>query len=142
MKRQRGQAMVEFALMFPLMALMIFGMIYGAIIFMEYLDFSNGARTIARNIAVLENEDKREDLILRYGFEKKFTRFYTATRTIEYTYDINDLEEEDPIDIVVKVTFTRNNKDLPWILYKVGFPPETIKPIEYHMKLEKKNSSS
>ena len=62
MARQRGQALIEFALMAPMIFLFIFGMIYGAAIFMDYLNFSNDARTVARNIAVTTNETTRESL--------------------------------------------------------------------------------
>lgn len=151
MKRQRGQTMVEFALMVPFMALFIFGMIYGGAMFMQYLNFSNEARQIAREISVLENVDSREYIIqTKYGATTEFARFYKATRTISYTYekktneDGTTTDEDDttkPVDVVVKVTFERNNEDLPWILYKVGFPPQTINPIIYQMRLEKKPSS-
>ena len=142
MKRQRGQTMIEFALMLPFMALFIFGMIYGGAMFMEYLDFSNQARQIARDIAVLDSEEKRADLIDNYKETAKFTRFYNMERTI-YFVDENDniVDASDGYNVRVMVTFTRDNKDLPNILKWVGFPPETINPIVYYMKLEKKSSS-
>ena len=158
MKRQRGQTLVEFALIAPLMFLMIFGMIYGGAMFMEYLDMSNEARTIARTIAIQDSETERKKLIANYNDKSKFTRFYTIERKAECTYypqvqkdengntlkdnDGNVLyqegtvDEKNPNEVIVKVTFTRDNKDLPRILYEIGFPPETIKPIEYHMKAE------
>lgn len=149
MKRQHGQTLVEFALMAPLMFLLIFGMIYGGTMFMQYLDFSNNARQIAREVSVLDNVDNRDDIVNKYGAETEFTRFYTAKRTISYSYekktvtngDGTTTEEDDtnkPVDVIVTVTFERDNKDLPWILYKVGFPPEKINPIVYRMRLEQK----
>ena len=166
MKRQRGQTMIEFALMLPFMALFIFGMIYGGAMFMEYLNFSNNARQIAREVSVLENVDKRADIIKSYSDadkdgEKTFFHFYTAIRTISYTYEKQEKKDENgnvvkddegktvyedntekPVDVVVTVTFTRENKDLPNVLKWVGFPPEEIKPIVYRMRLEQKASNS
>ena len=143
MKLQRGQTMIEFALMLPFMALFIFGMIYGGAMFMEYLDFSNQARQIARDIAVLDSEDKRAALIDSYKETAKFTRFYNMERTIHFV-DENDniVEPSEGYNVRVMVTFTRENKDLPNILKWVGFPPETINPIVYYMKLEKKTYDS
>lgn len=160
MKQQRGQTMVEFALMLPFMVLFILGMIYGGAMFMEYLNFSNNARQIAREVSVLENVDNREDIIKSYSDdgkdgEKKFAHFYTATRKIFYTYEkktvtvtntdgeTTETEENDtskPVDVVVMVEFKRDNADLPNILKWVGFPPEEINPIVYRMRLEKKPS--
>ena len=153
--------MVEFALMAPMIFLLIFGMIYGGAMFIEYLNYSNQVRTIAREIAVLDNINDRDSIVERYGATSTFTRFYNVKRTISYTYaqkeqkddegnevkdaDGNTLYEDDtdnPVDVVVKVTFTRDNKDLPNILKWVNFPPETINPIVYTMRLEKKPSNS
>ena len=160
MKRQRGQTMIEFALMLPFMALFIFGMIYGGAMFMEYLNFSNNARQIAREVSVLANEEERDNIIKSYSEEgkdgeKTFPHFYKAIRTISYTYEkrekkdaegnvVTDPEtgetvyEDKPVDVVVTVTFTRENKDLPNVLKWVGFPPKEIKPIVYRMRLEQK----
>ena len=147
MKRQRGQTLVEFALILPLMALFIFGMIYGGAMFMQYLNFSNEARQIAREVSVLENVKNREDIITKYGQETELSRFYTAVRKIYFVDKDNNIVKNDAgnpvynsdaVDVMVEVTFTRDNKDLPWILYKVGFPPENINPIIYRMRLEQK----
>ena len=146
MKLQRGQTLVEFALILPLMALFIFGMIYGGAMFMQYLNFSNEARQIAREISVLENVTNREDIITKYGQETELSRFYKAVRKIYFVDKDNKIVEEngnkvynsDAVDVMVEVTFTRDNKDLPWILYKIGFPPENINPIIYRMRLEQK----
>ena len=144
MARQRGQALIEFALMAPMIFLFIFGMIYGAAIFMDYLNFSNDARTVARNIAVTTNETTRESLKAGYNANQKFTRFYTMTRTVSFVdADGNEVTSSvDAQDVMVTVTFKRDNKDLPNVLKWVGFPPETVNPIKYTMKLEKLDSSS
>lgn len=143
MTKQRGQALIEFALMTPLICLMIFGMIYGAVIFMDYLNFSNDARTVARQYAVMSEEDRNNQFADSSGdgatynktYENKFASFYNVTRTIS-------LEPVDsPVDVVVKVDFVRSNNDLPNVLRWIGFPPEKIRPIEYRMKLEYKNQN-
>ena len=166
MKLQRGQTLVEFALILPFMALFIFGMIYGGAMFMEYLNFSNDARQIAREVSVLANADDRENIIESYSDEKtagekNFSRFYKVKRKIYFTYEQQEKKDaagnvvkdpktdetvyedntNNPIDVVVEVTFQRDNTDLPWVLYTIGFPPKEINPIVYRMRLEKKPSN-
>lgn len=135
MKRQGGQTLVEFALVMPMLALFIFGMIYGALIFVDYMDFSNQARTIARRIAVM-NEDDRDKQFKENPTKEngKFASFYNVTQTV--TLEKENATDEYPVDVLVKIEFTRDNEDLPNILKLVGFPPETIRSIEYRMKLE------
>ena len=192
MRRQNGQAMVEFAFMTPLMCMMIFGLIYGAVIFMDYLNFSNDARAVARRIAVTTNEEDRKELIEYYNKAEnsQFARFYTVTRKVAYGYPTKEQEkkqtvmetnedgesvpvmeivdgvevpkqetvteivdgvevpvmetvedtDKDPIDIVVTVSFKRNNNDVPGVLNWVNFPPAHF-AIKYTMKLEKTDTS-
>ncbi|MBQ6297314.1 MAG: pilus assembly protein [Selenomonadaceae bacterium] len=62
MRKQHGQSAVEFALMAPIIFMMIFGMIYGGIMFMQYMHYSNAVRTAARQIAVIRNSTDREKM--------------------------------------------------------------------------------
>lgn len=139
MKRQRGQSALEFALMAPIVFLMIFAAIYGGIMFMDYLNFSNEARAIARQIAVSPNKTAA---IQKYSVSaggSTLERFYTVKITAN-TVDSSGNEVSETSnsaeDVVVTVTFNRDNRDLPWIVYKVGFPPESF-ALQYRMKLEK-----
>jgi len=135
MKKQRGQTLVEFALMAPMIFLLVFAMIYGGVMFMDYLNFCNEARTLARKIAVASTAD-RAKLMEKYNTDtgEEFARFYKVNMTAAYSPNA-----EKPVDAVVTVTFNRDNKDLPWVVYKIGFPPKSFK-IEYSMKLEKERS--
>lgn len=140
MKKQRGQTLLEFALMAPMIFLLVFAMIYGGVMFMDYLNFCNEARTLARKIAVADT-NTRAELMATYNTDKgeEFARFYKVNMTAAYSYDENDTAKNTPVDAVVTVTFNRDNKDLPWVVYKTGFPPQTFK-IVYSMKLEKESS--
>ena len=150
MRRQRGQTLVEFALMAPMIFLLIFGMIYGGVMFVDYMNLNNDARALARRIAVADTSTRAELLELysedainaHKESENKddpipasFKRFYDIKMIASYGYKEEDTEKTNPIDAVVTVTFSRDNKDLPWIVYKVGFPPEHF-AITYKMKLE------
>ena len=76
MRKQRGQSAVEFALVAPMIFLMVFGAIYGGIMFLQFMDCSNAARTIARQVAVTsaqttdDTESPREKLFVSYNNEK------------------------------------------------------------------------
>lgn len=76
MQRQRGQSAVEFALIAPIIFMMIFGMIYGGFMFMEYMHYSNQVRTVARQIAVTDKSERTKDeFITRY--KNELTKIYT-----------------------------------------------------------------
>ena len=134
MKRQHGQSMVEFALIAPMVFLMIFGMIWGGYMFMEYLRFSNDVRAAARAIAVTSDEN-RESAIERY--KTTLLQTYTLAEVpnlYKVTEETIDIHKEDD-DIVVKISFIRRN-DLPMVLMWVNFPPERIPALNYRMKIE------
>ena len=140
MKRQRGQSMVEFALMAPIVFMMIFGMIYGGIMFMQYMHYSNAVRTAAREIAVSSNKEStktaKEQWLTELWQSEVGTRFYTPTV---------DIDTDDNGDVVVNVTFYMNAAEynsLPNILKDLQFPPRSIKALNYRMKLEGTTTST
>ena len=142
MRKQRGQTLVEFALMAPMMFLLIFGMIYGGIMFVDYLNFNNEARTLARQIAVADTTAERSALMTKYkegSADTSFTRFYNIKMVADYGYADSDTAKNTPIDAVVTISFDRKNDDLPNVLKAVHFPPEHF-AIQYKMKLEKISS--
>ena len=144
MKRQHGQSMVEFALIAPMIFLMIFGMIWGGYMFMEYLRFSNDVRAAARAVAVVDGADKRATLMENYTksleemYEKELPNLYKPS--VSFTEEINETDP-DRSDAVVTVTFTRRN-DLPAVLMWINFPPERIPALNYRMKIEGTSGSS
>ena len=141
MKKQRGQSMVEFALIAPMIFLMIFGMIWGGYMFMEYLRFSNDVRAAARAIALSKDETEIQTNIniykdSLYDTYKELPDLYRVTKE-----DIVIGKTEDNKDISITINFTRRN-DLPAVLMWVNFPPEKIPPIQYKMRLESTSSSN
>lgn len=143
MKRQYGQSAVEFALMAPIVFMMIFGMVWGGIMFMEYLHYSNAVRTAARVVAVADAEERKNAIIIQEkylndAYEKEISvKFYKPTANI--TLEPN---EYNPVDAVVNVTFVMEDatyNSLPNILKYLQFPPRSIKTLNYRMKLEKSN---
>lgn len=117
MKRQKGQSAVEFALMAPIVFTLILGMIYGGVMFMDYLNFNNQARTIAREVSLATPSD-RTILIDKYNR-------YTDKLAGVYKVSVNVTTDDE--DVTVNVDFTRGNSFL--------MMPEKF-GIVYSMKLE------
>ena len=55
MRNQKGQAVVEFAVVLPLFLLVLFGIIYSGMLFYDYSSLSNLARSGAREAAISQN---------------------------------------------------------------------------------------
>ncbi len=143
--------MVEFALIAPIVFLMIFGMIWGGIMFMEYMHYSNAVRTAARQIAVVNNDSQRAAMITSQkewlqGLwkEEVGVEFYEPNPVvkIEENYAAEDTEHTNLLsrDVVVTVTF-RRAVNIPNILDAVDFPPKYIKTLEYRMRVEESSSN-
>lgn len=167
MQRQRGQSAVEFALMAPIIFFMIFGMIYGGFMFMEYMHYSNQVRTVARQIAVTDKSERTKESVIN-TYKNELTKIYTEYHmpkmyapTVEIGSAINWVNKpdeegnvvkekkvsklaEDSTEVVVEVSFSMNENvynSLPNILKLLEFPPKTIKTLQYHMKLEDKSTT-
>ena len=117
MKRQKGQSAVEFALMAPIVFTLILGMIYGGVMFMDYLNFNNHARMIAREISLAKPSERTE---LMNDYNK-----YTDKLAGVYKVSVNVTTDDE--DVTVNVDFTRDNSFM--------MMPENF-GIVYTMKLE------
>lgn len=134
MRRQRGQSAVEFALVAPMVMLLIFGAIYGGIMFLEFMNYSNEARRIARDIAVT-NKEQRQDLVQNTynGDADTLGGIYKVTLTTqlkdENDKDVTASAPETATEVHVRFDFDHGH-DFPF-----GFPPRSF-AASYHMKLE------
>lgn len=117
MKRQKGQSAVEFALMAPIIFTLILGMIYGGVMFMDYLNFNNQARTIAREISLATPSD-------RIFLVDKYNKYQDMLAGV-YKVSVNVTTDDE--DVTVNVDFKRGNSFL--------MMPEKF-GIVYSMKLE------
>lgn len=144
MKRQQGQSVVEFALIAPIIFMMIFGMIYGGIMFMEYMHYSNSVRTAARAISIKRtNATINEEIAARQEWLSKIYEEEFAVRLYKPTVTIDPVTPTDE-SVVVRVDFNMESdvyKSLPAILRWIEFPPRKIKTIEYRMRLERQETT-
>ena len=134
MSRQKGQSAVELAFILPIFFTMVFGMIYGGMMFMDYLSLNNSAYVAARDISLAATET--EQLEIKNKFENKnpdyvrqLTNLYSATpRVIRIEPDVK-----------VEIELDLNEEIFPKLLSALNFPPKKLKSIEIVMPLESKN---
>jgi len=131
MKRQRGQSAVEFALMAPIVFGIIFAMIYGGIMFMDYLNYNNYARTIAREVS-LASADKRSEIIQKYNGWQNEDYARSGVYRVKINVDIESLDKnKENEDVVVTIEFRRKESFLVLpsefdIVYRMSLePPST-----------------
>lgn len=134
MKNQKGQAAVEFAFVAVLFFTMCFGMIYGGIAFMDYLQYNNAARAVARVIAIETDSSQREKLANDFKNNKsdyinQLTNLYTANPEVEISSN----------DVTVTVELTLSPEGFPALLSNVGFPPKKLTAAKIIMPLEHKS---
>lgn len=150
MRKQHGQSAVEFALIAPMIFLMIFGMIWGGYMFMEYLRFSNDVRAAARDIALSTTETRQSKIdnykvtLLETYSTAEVPKLYEVTSDTIKIYEENE-DNSDGVekkDIVVNISFKRRDELLPNVLLWVNFPPDTIPAINYRMRIEQTTTSS
>ena len=60
--KQKGQAVIEFAVVLPLFVLFLFGIIYSGMLFYDYISLSNLARSAAREGAIVQDFDNSSSI--------------------------------------------------------------------------------
>lgn len=142
MRFQRGQSVVEFALVLPLFLLLCFGIFYIGMIFADYMTLSNIARSSAREASMVvvstdvdshyqKVRDKYADTKLPLdAFEWKKENFdivYNKTNqnvTVTINAPLNDkgkgfahifykLIKQTGNDIILKITYTMYSEYIP-----------------------------
>lgn len=75
MKKQKGQSLVEFALVFPFFLLLIFAIIYCGMLFYDYSTLSSIARSAARERAISSPAGVTDADIKSYYFNSGTKQF-------------------------------------------------------------------
>ena len=136
MNRQKGQSAVELALILPLFFVMVFGMIYGGMMFMDYLSLNNSAYEVSREISLTADKGKQDEI--KNKFENKNSDyFHQVTNLYSATPEIKIGTE----DVAVEIDLNLNENNLPGILSAINFPPKKLSPIKIIMPLENKIDS-
>jgi len=144
MKKQRGQVIIEFALILPLFLLMIFGLIYSGMLFYDYSTLSNVARSAAREAAITENVTAGNvSTITGHYYNTSTKKFQGGLITSLYVPkqddgfqillgDQSDATKKDDIEVTIAMQL---NTSLPWI--EIVLPQEFT--IRYHMRKDVKS---
>ena len=135
MNRQRGQVIVEFALILPLFLLMIFGLIYSGMLFHDYSTVSNMARSAAREAAILQGTtgyNTIEGYYLGQG-EGLLTSLYKAD-----SFRIKKGKEDNSPDEVYVIVTMKRNFSFPLIDIVL---PDTFN-IDYYMRKDQPSTST
>ena len=154
--KQKGQALVEFAFVVPMLIFLFISIMYIGITFIEWIQYSNAARDAARDIATQYNEsgvkyaksahELRKSIISeinnansarlkRYALEY-INPLYAATWHAEMQdKDGNPSNNEsEVVDVCVKISLKR--RDLPPALESLNILPVELKQIVHKMRIE------
>ncbi len=141
MKKQRGQIIVEFALILPLFLLLVFGIFYSGMLFYDYSTLSNVARSAAREAAITETITEDDSTITAHYYDSANNAFVEGLVTHLYTpksgeaFKIHITQTDgEPDDILVTIKMQLN---VSFPLMDVVLPEEY--QIKYHMKKDVKN---
>lgn len=144
--KQKGQAVVEFAFVAPILIVMFLSILYLGIMFMDYIQYSNAARDAARDISTqielnarnkLTEKINRQDKETLRRYAAPLTNLYSAYWDVIYLKDDNTetTEASEGVDVRVNISLTRGS--LPPLLEALPILPRDLKEISYKMRLEK-----
>ncbi len=131
MKKQKGQVIVEFAVVLPLFLLLLFGIIYSGMLFYDYSSLSNLARSSAREAAISQSLTSTDIVNIENHYKTKtgdlLTSLYTADETEPFKV-INDTTDNS-VKVTIKMNLTTSSALMRMVL------PESYS-IEYYMRRE------
>ncbi len=92
--KQKGQDIVEFALLLPLFMLLLYGMMYASFFFSDYMTISGIVRSAAREAAVVPQYDANGDMDPSTGLPpsnydviaKRYDKVLAETQMITHLY--------------------------------------------------------
>ena len=133
MRKQKGQAVVEFALVLPIFLFFVWGIIYFGMLYADYLTLSNLARESAR-AASIQGSAKYADIRTSYSNQTFRTGLYTWTPDTGFA-----IGDADGDTSAVRVTLTANlNQNFPGVgvLNYLGIPLPATYSVVYSMYKE------
>lgn len=147
MTRSKGQSIVEFAFIAPMLVFMLIGIIYVGIAFLDYTQYNNAARDAARDISlqmtfpdkktIVDNINKSDPNQLK-RYATTITDLLSAKWSAEFL-DKNGkstTKQTDAFDVHITISLER--AELPTALENLHILPKHLKTIEYKMKIENK----
>lgn len=146
MRFQKGQSIVEFAIVLPFFLVVLWGIFYGSFLFTDYLSLTNLARSTAREASIEASglaDDKRQakydEVLVDVADDYK-----SPLKTDLYTFDpmtdmtIAPVYENDVIkNVKVTIKAKLNKEDILGRTFKGFFSVADEFEIEYQMYQEK-----
>ena len=144
--KQKGQAIIEFAVVLPLFVLFLFGIIYSGMLFYDYISLSNLARSAAREAAIVQTLDSGKIQNMEQYYTTKasslLTSLYTPTPETGETYPVK-IELKEPVapavDKSVEVTI-RMRRNVTSGLMEIILPEDYT--IIYFMRRDEQSGGS
>ena len=138
MGKQKGQSLIEFALVFPFFLFLILGIIYSGMLFYDYSTLSNIARSAARERAVADSSVQTSTIIGHYFVNNQFnphiiTSLYGPATENPFVIQ-NGASDSDDIVVTITMQLGRRPPIVEIIL------PERYS-IVYHMRKDYKETS-
>lgn len=120
MRFQKGQSIVEFALILPLFLLFLFGIVYFLMVFLDYMTLSTVARNSAREAAVANAEeyaDHYQVIRNRYTNQELPVDLYDWKNDFKIDYqEPQKNEEHGNVIVTINAKFKDDTSWLPEIL--------------------------
>ena len=102
MKRQRGQDIIEFAILVPLFFLILIAMCAFGMFFSDYITFNNVARSVAREAVVREPGDNWDNVRNRnFNEYKTVGNLYNLTRVDNITIQQTTVDGSPSVTVTV-----------------------------------------
>lgn len=139
MKFQKGQGLVEFALVLPFLMLVIFGLMYIGLVFSDYIALNNIAREAARD-AALVSDTTYQSTQFQTVHDKYSSSDKRKLPNAMYTWDNMEItsDKDDNGAYRVKVTLTAqaSNDSLQYVFNNIlGGSLDTL-TVDYYMYSE------
>lgn len=134
MKKQKGQSLVEFALVVPLFLLLIFGLIYSGMLFHDYTSLSNIARSAAREAAITTGNDYTN--IVNFYSQQSRNTLTTLYSQGENGFTVSKGDNDNEVYVKIHMVCTPNTSPV----MRMVLPPTF--DIVYFMKKDTPASSS
>lgn len=149
--KEKGQGLVEFAIIVPFLIALSIAIIYLGALFLDYTQYNNAARDAARDIslqagtesnaATLRNsivksiKEQNPTTLAKYA--TPMTSLYTPTWSVIF-YNGTSTQDTATNATDVEVTIKLHlNKQAGGLLAEWGVLPSDLKPITFRMALEK-----
>ena len=122
--KQKGQSIIEFALVLPLFLLLVFGLFYIGMFFADYLTLSSIARSSAREAAIIPSKDYYQDNYKKvrdkYKDEKLPMDIFDWQATSTEHFNINYDKDSHNVKVTMKADLNTRGSQLGNIVSRLA----------------------